>query len=138
MSGRSTRRASIALLASLLQLIAGVESAMGLSLCIAEDGHASLELAHADETCALEVERHHPELDEIGAEELAEHPCRDLSLHMSECGPGSSEPEIAPLVAATVPADPDVSEEPPDPLHERKTARDPPGALRYHTIVLLI
>ena len=65
MSGRSTRRASIALLASLLQLIAGVESAMGLSLCIAEDGHASLELAHADETCALEVERHHPELDEI-------------------------------------------------------------------------
>lgn len=138
MSGRITRRASIALLASLLQLIAGIESAMGLSLCIAEDGHTSLELAHADDTCALEVERHHPQLDEIDAEELAEHPCRDLNLHMSECGPGSTEPEIAPLVTANVLAIPDASDEPPDHLHEWKTAHDPPGALRYHTIVLLI
>lgn len=111
---------------------------MGLSLCIAQDGHTSLELAHAEDTCALEVERHHPGLDEIGAEEFAEHPCRDLNLQMSECVPGSTEPEIVPLVAANVPMGSDTSDEPPDRLHAWKTTHDPPGALRYHTIVLLI
>ena len=96
--GRSrTKRAAVGCLALLLQLAAGFEAPLDLNLCIAEDGHTVLELAHAEGACIREVERHHREWEALDFGGIAHHPCRDLNLSSSECGPASSEPRIGSL-----------------------------------------
>lgn len=67
-------------LALSLSLSASVATSLGLSLCVAKDGHASLELSHADTPCTLEVERHHPDEAAFDAHELSHHPCEDRPL----------------------------------------------------------
>ena len=105
--GRSrTKRAAVGCLALLLQLAAGLEAPLDLNLCIAEDGHTVLELAHADGACIREVERHHREWEALDPEGIAHPLCRDLNLSSSECGPASSELRIGSLaMVVSVPTD---------------------------------
>jgi hypothetical protein len=70
------RRAGI-VLRLLIVLLAGLELPAGLSVCVADDGHATIELAHAELPCTSHVRRHHPD-SVVEANHLGEHPCRDL------------------------------------------------------------
>lgn len=71
---------AIAVFCVFLQLGAGLQPGYGLNLCIGADGHASIELAHADSECWSEVRRHHGTEGVGTAHELAEHPCTDIAL----------------------------------------------------------
>lgn len=102
MRRRFTRRALVGCLAVLFQLAAGLEAPFDLNLCIADDGHTVLEIGHAGGACRNEIERHHPGLASFDLEELAHHPCRDLSLRAGECGPGSSQPRLGQLASFVV------------------------------------
>lgn len=90
-------RAAVAVLALVLQMVAGVGAVFDVNLCIADDGHASLEFAHTRSECRQEVARHHPDLSSIEPAEFAHHPCRDLSLAMDDCASVSAEPRIVPV-----------------------------------------
>ena len=64
----------------ILLLAMGVQGPFGLTLCLADDGHAILELAHGAAPCASEVRRHHPDAETLAEHEFARHPCRDVPL----------------------------------------------------------
>jgi hypothetical protein len=64
----------------LLQLCVSGQPALGLTLCLADDGHASLELSHAESPCVREARRHHPGEPVLAADELTHHPCRDIPI----------------------------------------------------------
>lgn len=138
MHRRRTKRAAVSCLALLLQLAAGLEAPFDLNLCIAEDGHTVLELAHADGACTQEVERHHPELEALDPEEFAHHPCRDLNFSTSECGPASAEPRIGLLASvASAPAAGALSHAAARVSH-LGDAVHPPAVLQRRTVVLLV
>lgn len=61
----------------MIVLLAGLELPTGLSVCVAEDGHATIEVAHAELPCTSHLRRHHPD-GAVEASHLGEHPCRDL------------------------------------------------------------
>lgn len=63
-----------------LLLAMSVQSPFGLTLCLADDGHAVLELTHGAALCASEIRRHHPEAEILAEHEFARHPCRDVPL----------------------------------------------------------
>jgi hypothetical protein len=73
----SRRRHAGIVLRLLIVLLAGLELPAGLSICVAEDGHATIEVAHAELPCTSHLERHHPD-DAVEANHLGAHPCRDL------------------------------------------------------------
>ncbi len=73
-------RAALGWLAILLQLIVSVEVSFGLNLCVAEDGHTTLEFGHSELPCVQDSLRHHPDDEAIDAHELTRHPCQDLPL----------------------------------------------------------
>ncbi|MBM4265879.1 MAG: hypothetical protein FJ144_04585 [Deltaproteobacteria bacterium] len=108
MRSRPTRVRATWLALSLL-LSVSVATSLGLSLCIAKDGHASLELSHADAPCTLEVERHHPEEAAFDARELSHHPCEDRPLTQRTSWMASpyvrmdAPPLVAVALAATAP-----------------------------------
>ncbi len=58
----------------------GLGAPFGLNLCIAVDGHTTIEAAHAARDCSSEVRRHHPEIEGHDAHEAAHHPCKDVNL----------------------------------------------------------
>lgn len=99
-------RAAVAGLALVLQMVAGVGAVFDVNLCIADDGHASLEFAHSRSECRQEVARHHPDLSSIEPAEFAHHPCRDLSLATDHCATAAAEPRIVSVggYALVVPA----------------------------------
>jgi len=72
--------ASAVLLCALLQVSAGFHPALGFNLCIGEDGHAGIELSHADVECWSEVRRHHASEPSLTPHELAHHPCTDILI----------------------------------------------------------
>lgn len=49
------------------------------SVCLAPDGHWSLEASHANAACETHRQRHHP-ADAVAAPELDAHPCVDLAI----------------------------------------------------------
>jgi len=59
-------------------LLAVLELPVGLSLCIAEDGHSTIELAHAGAPCTSHFQHHHPDASAVEPNHLDEHPCRDV------------------------------------------------------------
>jgi hypothetical protein len=63
---------------ALVLLLGALELPVGLSLCIAEDGHSTIELAHAAVPCTSHFQRHHPGATEVEANHLDEHACRDV------------------------------------------------------------
>jgi hypothetical protein len=67
-------------LCAAIQLVASIQPALGLNLCVADDGHTTFELAHAEPGCAEELRRHHPDADTFDGDELAPHSCRDVSI----------------------------------------------------------
>jgi len=91
-------------LCAVLQLLTSVQPALGLSLCLADDGHSTFERAHAQVGCLEEIRRHHPEADAVDDGELARHACRDVSiterrLHRASTSHGLGLPAVAVLVA---------------------------------------
>ena len=138
MHRRRTQRAAVGCLALLLQLAAGLEAPFDLNLCIAEDGHTVLELSHADGRCTQEVERHHPEWGALDPDEFAHHPCRDLSLRTSQCGPSSSHPRIRSLANVVAnPAGAEAADAVARVSHFGEAAHAP-AVLQRRTIVLLV
>lgn len=129
-------RSVVVCLAAVLQLAASAP--LDLNLCIAEDGHAGLEVAHGDGKCLSEVTRHHPHQGAFAEADLDHHPCRDLSLETDECGPGSSSPRPLPpaLVSSPALAAPLVGLS--APVVTGESARYPPEEARIRTTVLLI
>lgn len=73
-------RATIGWFAVFLQLLVSAETPYGLNLCVAEDGHATLEFSHVEPSCAQDSLRHHPDQRVIDAQDLARHPCKDVPL----------------------------------------------------------
>jgi hypothetical protein len=71
------RRPTVAVLVFLL---AALELPAGLSLCIAADGHSTIELAHAASPCTSHFQRHHPGAATVEANHLDDHTCRDVPL----------------------------------------------------------
>jgi hypothetical protein len=84
--------ASAVLLCALLQVSAGFHPSLGFNLCIGEDGHAGIELSHADVECWSEVRRHHASGPLLGSHELAHHPCTDILI---SAGRASRAPEAS-------------------------------------------
>lgn len=82
--------ASAVLLCALLQVSAGFHPSLGFNLCIGEDGHAGIELSHADVECWSEVRRHHASEPSLAPHELAHHPCTDILI---SAGRASRAPE---------------------------------------------
>ena len=65
---------------ALVFLLVALELPAGLSLCIADDGHSTIELAHAASPCTSHFQRHHPGAGAVEANHLDDHPCRDIPL----------------------------------------------------------
>ncbi len=84
--------ASAVLLCALLQMGAGFHPSVGFNLCIGEDGHAGIELSHADAECWSEVRRHHASQPSLEPHELAHHPCTDILI---SSGRASRAPEAS-------------------------------------------
>lgn len=73
-------------MAAWLQILTGIGVERGFALCIAEDGHAAIEVAHLEESCATEVDRHRgPTAAGLG--ELDRHPCTDVALSQPSLRP---------------------------------------------------
>jgi len=66
-----------------LQLLVGLNGPFGIDLCVAEDGHTTVELTHADTQCGVDAWRHHSEVEVLDSSELERHPCRDVPLLQS-------------------------------------------------------
>jgi hypothetical protein len=77
---RARRHVVTLWLCAAIQVVASIQPALGLSLCVADDGHTTFELAHADPGCAEELRRHHPDAESFAGDELMPHSCRDVSI----------------------------------------------------------
>jgi hypothetical protein len=77
---QARRHIVILWLCAVIQLVASIQPALGLRLCVADDGHTAVELAHADPECLGELRRHHPGAGAFSGDELAPHSCRDVSI----------------------------------------------------------
>jgi hypothetical protein len=77
---QARRHIVILWLCAVVQLVASVQPALGLRLCVADDGHTTVELAHAGPECPEEIRRHHPDAGAFSGDELAPHSCRDVSI----------------------------------------------------------
>ena len=85
-------------LSLILQLALSLQPSIGLTLCVADDGHMSFELAHS-EPCTRELRRHHPDRRQFEVDELAHHPCRDIPLLESRSyRTPEALPDFAPLL----------------------------------------
>lgn len=62
-----------------LQLLSGIAPA-GLNLCVADDGHTTLEFSHAELPCLRDLERHHPGQTAFAPHEFEQHACEDVPL----------------------------------------------------------
>jgi hypothetical protein len=74
-------RSVIASLALALQATAALAYPAGVVLCIAEDGHVSVETAHETVRCTADWERHHP--DATSTSDVDAHPCTDTFVSQS-------------------------------------------------------
>ena len=115
-------------LALLVLLLVGLEVPAGLALCVADDGHAAIELAHAEQPCTSHLLRHHPEVPALGlaASDLDGHPCRDIPL--LECSARREPPaaravgrDVIVLVSAVAPPARALCR--PDPAAQRRVQR---------------
>ncbi len=101
----SKRRApAIRVIATALGLTLAV-SAGGASadwtLCVGDDGHTTLELAHAGSDCLTEDRRHHPKRSAPDMGGPSHHGCRDVPLVEGDSGHVSSQRQaLAPAIAA--------------------------------------
>jgi hypothetical protein len=91
-------------LCAAVQVVASIQPALGLNLCVADDGHRTFELAHAEPGCREEIRRHHPDGDIAGGDELTPHSCRDFSivesrLHRLVLSQRSDAPAVVAFVA---------------------------------------
>lgn len=73
-------------LALMLQATAVMAYPTGVVLCIAEDGHVSVETAHETVRCTADWARHHP--DAASAADLDGHPCTDTFVSQSAARSG--------------------------------------------------
>lgn len=64
----------IVLLGLLLQLIAS--AGPSVALCVAEDGHTALEVAHVEPHCLTDYRRHHSDSDKVS--DFDQHACTDI------------------------------------------------------------
>jgi hypothetical protein len=96
-------------LCAAMQVIASIQPALGLNLCLADDGHTTFELAHAEPGCLEEIRRHHPDGDVSAGDELTPHSCRDFSivesrLHRLVLSQRSDGPAVVAFLAPSVEA----------------------------------
>ena len=89
-----------------LQLLVGLNGPFGIGLCVAEDGHTTLELRHADTRCGVDARRHHSEVEVLDAAEFERHPCRDIPLLESRPCSRTAETRLVPPAAAVFPVGP--------------------------------
>lgn len=66
----------IVLLGVILQLI--TSAGPSVALCVAEDGHTALEVAHAEPHCLTDYRRHHPDSDKVS--DFEQHRCTDIVM----------------------------------------------------------
>lgn len=71
-------RIAAAFLTLMLQGVAGVAYPAGVVLCVADDGHVSVETVHEIVRCTADWERHHPNTP--AASDVGAHPCTDTFL----------------------------------------------------------
>lgn len=106
MIGRTTRaRIVAAILCSLLPLSTGGASSVDWNLCVADDGHATLEISHGDLDCWTDVRRHHSGPQALRSSELDHHTCTDIPIVEGRAGHAST-PRPSSAVLAVSPAPP--------------------------------
>ena len=91
---------------ALLSLTVSLHPARGLVLCMAEDGHATLELAHPESDCVGDAQRHHPDERSFAADELKRHPCVDVALPASQSYRAPKAPSCSTASLSFLPAVP--------------------------------
>ena len=69
-----------------LQATAALAYPAGVVLCIAEDGHVSVETVHEIVRCTADWDRHHP--DATSTSDLDAHPCIDTFVSQSAARSG--------------------------------------------------
>jgi hypothetical protein len=122
MIGRTTRaRVLAAILCSLLPLSAGGVGSVDWNLCVADDGHATLEISHGDSDCWTEVRRHHSGPQAFRSSELDHHTCTDIPIVEGRAGHASTQ-RIAVAVVVVSPATPAMDA--PPRLHRAGVVRD--------------
>jgi len=120
-----------------LQLLAGAGGPLGVELCVADDGHTSIELAHAELPCAGDVRRHHSPARTVDAVDLERHPCRDVPLLESRSHTGSSENRLPPATSTALRAPPPCGLGPTWSTTDHRRAF-PPTLDAIRTVVLVI
>lgn len=70
---------------SLALLLMGLTAVLpqGVSLCVADDGHLAVEIAHDGADCTTDEQRHHEGEESDECSELTEHSCLDVSPSLS-------------------------------------------------------
>lgn len=84
------RRYVAAVLCALIPFSVGGASSIDWTLCLADDGHATLELAHGDSECWTDVRRHHDGPGALETSELDHHTCNDIPIIDGREGHASS------------------------------------------------
>ncbi len=125
----------------LLGLALAAEPRAGLTFCIAADGHAAVELAHAAAPCTRDARRHHGETGRLDARDLSRHPCRDVPLLRADAALApSAEVSIAaapaPMATLAFVARPPAPR--PGPRRATERARAPDASVALRTVVLLV
>lgn len=69
------------------------------SLCLGDDGHATIELTHGDSECWNDARRHHGPQTTLDIRELEHHGCRDVPLVEGNPGHGPPRVSVADLAA---------------------------------------
>lgn len=108
-----------------LQLALSLQPSFGLTLCLADDGHATFELSHAELPCTNDLRRHHPGEQRYDADELEHHSCRDIPiLETRSYRPSNVAPPLVPPLVLGAPPRSDVPA-PPQAFHSTNRARCP-------------
>jgi len=89
-----------------LQLLVGWNGPFDIDLCVAEDGHATIELPHADTPCGVDAQRHHADVEVLDPAEFERHPCRDVPLLQSRPCTRTADARLVPPGTAALPATP--------------------------------
>lgn len=107
-AGMSQRRqiARVAWIFIGLQLLVGLNGPFGIGLCVAEDGHTTIELTHADTQCGADARRHHSDMEVLDSSEFERHPCRDVPLLQSRPCTRAADARLVPPAAAALPVVP--------------------------------
>jgi len=77
---KSLRRHVASILCAILSASSGAAGTVHWNLCVADDGHSTIEVSHGDSDCWTEVRRHHAGTTALDRTELGRHSCTDIPI----------------------------------------------------------